>query len=67
MSQLHPEVQKALSALALLAPGKRAAKANEILKGTLTMEQLATAEGKELLHRRALFVTEARRRGLLWG
>lgn len=64
--ELPEEVQKALAALAIVAPGKRQAKINELLKGTLTQSQLDTTEGKELLHRRALLVSEARRRRLLW-
>lgn len=67
MNELPEEVQKALTALAIVDPAERPGKIGELLKGALTDAQLSTAEGRELLHRRALLVSEIRRRRLLWG
>lgn len=62
MSEMErlPAIDKAVRDCGKLATGKRTKHINGILGFNLTAEQLAESWAKELLHRRALYVTALR-------
>lgn len=65
MAKQLPPIERAIASVKEKPRGKeRTAEVNRILGSTLTLEELEQPEFKELLHRRALFVTELQRRSV---
>lgn len=65
MSEMLPSpIEKAIAKVKKASRSDRKAEVNRILRPKPLPDELGTSEIKELLHRRALFVTELRKRGI---